>query len=112
MSTTKQRAVLHDQVMGLRELPGYGWPELAAALNDLVGHRTEMFVWYLRRHAKLHKADLASRGVPRDPLTIACESCGSPFTAARRDARYCSPRCRQRARRAVTATAEGSAHHP
>ena len=30
---------------------------------------------------------------------LSCEACGSTFIAARSDARYCSDRCRQRARR-------------
>jgi hypothetical protein len=32
---------------------------------------------------------------------LTCEACRSAFTAARFDARYCSPRCRQRAHRAA-----------
>jgi hypothetical protein len=31
-----------------------------------------------------------------------CEMCGKGFTSIRRDAKYCSPACRQRAKRAVT----------
>ena len=32
-------------------------------------------------------------------MTHRCESCGAPFAARRRDARFCSDRCRKRARR-------------
>jgi hypothetical protein len=34
--------------------------------------------------------------------TLVCLSCGEDFTARRRDARYCSDMCRQRAHRSVT----------
>ncbi len=37
---------------------------------------------------------------PNKPLTTnSCAVCGEPFTAKRQDARFCSPRCRQRAAR-------------
>ena len=38
---------------------------------------------------------------------LACRSCGDQFAATRRDARYCSPRCRQRARRSSVVTIPG-----
>lgn len=35
----------------------------------------------------------------RDGSTRHCTTCGDPFVALRSDARYCSPRCRQKAYR-------------
>lgn len=35
-----------------------------------------------------------------DPFVASCASCGGPFLARRRAARYCGAACRQRARRA------------
>ncbi len=37
-------------------------------------------------------------------MTATCAVCGKPFEARRRDAAYCSPRCRQRALRTRSVT--------
>ena len=48
---------------------------------------------YVRAHRERHPA-------PKKPVTErACACCGETFTAKREDALYCSPGCRQRARR-------------
>lgn len=39
--------------------------------------------------------------VPGVGLSVTCAACGAPFTAHRSTARYCSPTCRQRAKRAA-----------
>jgi hypothetical protein len=53
------------------------------------------------------RVQLASRRVRHDERE--CEQCGETFTATRRDARYCSGACRQRAYRARRSSA--SAFH-
>lgn len=37
---------------------------------------------------------------PAPTVTVRCAACGIPFQPARRDAKTCSDRCRQRAHRA------------
>jgi len=44
-------------------------------------------------------------------LDKTCDGCTEPFTAARSDARYCSPACRQRAYRLRAEAGELSAYH-
>jgi hypothetical protein len=38
---------------------------------------------------------------PRTLLNLQCEACGNEFQAKRRDARFCSARCRQQSSRAT-----------
>jgi hypothetical protein len=42
----------------------------------------------------------ARRTAAAAPTDHVCDQCGQPFQAKRRDARYCSPRCRTQASRA------------
>jgi ribosomal protein S27AE len=52
----------------------------------------------LSRRAIARKSYANNHAVPVKDR--ACVQCGETFTAKRKDARYCSPRCRQRAFRA------------
>ena len=64
------------------------WPRIycGAPLCDVAGRRARKTAW---RDA--HPA--------AGMLDRTCEACERPFSARRRDARYCGPTCRQRARR-------------
>ena len=48
---------------------------------------------------QINKAAQIFRAIPRKEFEVTCEICNDPFPATRVDARYCSPRCRQRASR-------------
>jgi len=50
--------------------------------------------------AALTRPVASRRVVPQGGLSVTCAVCGAPFTARRASARYCSPTCRQRAKRA------------
>jgi len=54
-----------------------------------------------KRQHKRDKAREYMRSIrqPKAPTARNCQHCGDAFTAKRTDAKYCSPRCRQAARR-------------
>ena len=52
----------------------------------------------------VERKGLGSKGNPT--YRLRCHSCGAVFDASRRDARFCSPRCRKRASRRRDKTAD------